>query len=100
MARQIVRDIDQTGDQHEQQRRAAVAQPAEDGREQVIRDDEEGPAAADAYITRRERDAHGKLRHHERDKVEHLTARGDGGESRGRAEPPDDEQVDGAVDCL
>lgn len=46
------------------------------------------------------RDAHGKLRHHKRDKVEHLTARGDGGESRGRAEPPDDEQVDGAVDCL
>lgn len=29
-----------------------------------------------------------------------MTARGDGGESRGRAEPPDDEQVDGAVDCL
>ena len=156
VARQIPRDIDQTGDQHEQQRRAAVAQPAEDGREQVIRDDEEGPAAADAYIARRERDglgrglhhhgdwprqtdrhrkqqrgherehdrrtaddradlfgaplaeiardqyrdAHGKLRHPERDKVEHLTARGDGGESRGRAEPPDDEQVDGTVGCL
>ena len=47
---QVAHNIDHTGHQHEQQRRLAVAQAAEDGGQQVIGHDEEDARAADAHI--------------------------------------------------
>ena len=50
--KEVARDVDDAGHQHEDERRAAVAKPAEDGGEQVIGNDEENAAAADAHIAR------------------------------------------------
>ena len=50
--KEVARDVDDAGHQHEDERRAAVAKPAEDGGEQVVGNDEENAAAADARIAR------------------------------------------------
>ena len=47
---------------------AAVAKASKDGREQVIRNDEENSAAADAHIARRETDGLLRRLHQNRDR--------------------------------
>ena len=47
---QVADDVAHAGHQHEKQGRLAVAQPAEDGGQQVIGHDEEDAAAADPHI--------------------------------------------------
>lgn len=44
--------------------------------------------------------AHGKLRHHKGDQIQHLASRGDGGEPGCGAEPSHHQQINGPVSCL
>ena len=65
---EVARNVDKARHQHEKKRRAAVAKTSKDGREQVIRNDEENSAAADAHIARRETDGLLRRLHQNRDR--------------------------------
>ena len=65
--KQIAKDIDDAGHQHEQQRRFAVTQPAEDGGHHVVSHNEEDARAADTDIAGRQRHCLHRSLHQHRD---------------------------------